>query len=153
FDTATAAFEQIAQRDSRWTKIALFNASSGWLQVGNHARFIADYDELEKQGGDEQSRANLRLEEGLMQAGKGDKKPAALLQRFIHVFQRKPRVSEAWVGRAELAFHPAPPRLEEARKNLDHAVESTPTAAAAERADYLRIWVEEAGGGNESKVI
>src|SRR5881392_2828516 len=50
FDTATAAFEQIAQRDSPWTKAALFNASSGWLQVGNHARFIADYNQLEEQG-------------------------------------------------------------------------------------------------------
>src|SRR5882724_6603265 len=68
FDTATAAFEQIAQRDSRWAKAALFNASSGWLQVGNHTRFIADYNQLEKQGGDEQSRADLQLEEGLMQA-------------------------------------------------------------------------------------
>src|SRR5262249_32611815 len=68
FDTATAGFEQIAQRDSPWAKVALFNASSGWLQAGNHTRFIADYNELEKQGGDEQSRADLRLEEGLMQA-------------------------------------------------------------------------------------
>lgn len=153
FDTATAAFEQIAQRDSPWAKAALFNASSGWLQVGNHGRFIADYDQLEKQGGDEQSRADLRLQEGLMQAAKGDKKAAASLQRFIHDFPKNPRVSEAWVGLAELAFHSSPPRLDEARKDLDHALESTPTAAAAERADYLRIWVEEAVGGNESKVI
>src|SRR5439155_2970827 len=77
FDTATAAFEQIAQRDSPCAKAALFNASSGWLQVGNHARFIADYNQLEEQGGDEQSRADLRLEEGLMQAAKTDKKAAA----------------------------------------------------------------------------
>src|SRR5215470_6478709 len=153
FDTATAAFEQIAQRDSPWAKAALFNASTGWLQVGNHDRFIADYDQLEKQGGDEQSRADLRLQEGLMQAAKGDKKAAASLQRFIYDFPKNPRVSEAWVGLAELAFHSSPPRLDEARKDLDHAVESTPTAAAAERADYLRIWVEEAAGGNQSKVI
>jgi tetratricopeptide (TPR) repeat protein len=153
FDTATAAFEQIAQRDSRWAKAALFNASSGWLQIGNHTRFIADYDQLEKQGGDEQSRADLRLEEGLMQAAKGEKKAAASLQRFIHDFPQNPRVSEAWVGLAELAFHSSPPRLDEARKNLDHAVQSKPTAAAGERADYLRIWVEEAVGGNESEVI
>src|SRR2546430_12650241 len=153
FDTATAAFEQIAQGDSPWTKAALFNASSGWLQVGNHTRFIADYNQLEKQGGDEQSRADLRLEEGLMQSAKGDKRAAASLQRFIHDFPKNPRVSEAWVGLAELAFHSSPPRLDEARKNLDHAVESRPTAAAEERADYLRIWVEEAAGGNESKVI
>ena len=153
FDSAIAAFEQIAQRDSRSENAALFNASSGWLQVGNHSRFIADYDQLEKQGGDEQSRADLRLEEGLMQAAKGDKKAAGSLQRFIHDFPTNPRVSEAWVGLAELAFHSSPPRLDEARKDLDRAVESRPTAAAGERADYLRVWVEEAAGGNESKVI
>jgi tetratricopeptide (TPR) repeat protein len=153
FDTATAGFEQIARHDSSWAKTALFNASSGWLQVGNHTRFIADYNELEKQGGDQQSRADLRLEEGLMQAAKGDKKAAASLQRFIRDFPINPRVSEAWVGLAELAFHSSPPRLDEARKDLDHAIESKPTAAAAERADYLRIWVEEAAGGNELKVV
>src|SRR5438094_200223 len=67
FDTATAAFEQIAHSNSPWAKAALFNASSGWLQLGNHARFLVDYTELEQQGGDKESRANLRLEEGLMQ--------------------------------------------------------------------------------------
>ena len=153
FDTATVGFEQIAQRDPRWAKAALFNASSGWLQVGNHARFVADYNQLEKQGGDEQSRADLQLAEGLMQAAKGDKKAAASLQRFIRDFPKNPRVSEAWVGLADLAFHSSPPRLDEAQKDLNHAVEFQPTAAAAERADYLRIWVEEAGGGDESKVI
>src|SRR5439155_873146 len=84
FATATAAFEQIAYSNSPWTKVALFNASSGWLQLGNHARFLADYSQLEKQGGDEQARANLRLEEGLMQAAKGDKTAAASLHQFIH---------------------------------------------------------------------
>src|SRR4029078_3568665 len=126
---------------------------SGWLQVGNHTRFIADYNQLEQQGGDEQSRADLQLEEGLMQAAKGDKKAAPSLQRFIHDFPKNPRVSEAWVGLAELAFHASPPRLDEARKDRHHGVEPRPPSAAAERADYLRIWVEEAGGGDESKVI
>jgi TolA-binding protein len=54
---------------------------------------------------------------------------------------------------AELAFHSSPPRLDEARKNLARAAESTPTAAAAERGDYLNIWLEESAGGNETKVI
>jgi tetratricopeptide (TPR) repeat protein len=153
FDTATAAFEQIAHRDSPWAKAALFNASSGWLQLGNHARFVADYNELEQKGGDEQSRADLRLEEGLMQAAKRDKKATASLERFIHDFSKNPRVSEAWVALAELAFHSSPPRLEEAQKDLDHVAESTPTAAAAERADYLRIWVEEAVGTDKSKIV
>ncbi|HEY2143097.1 MAG TPA: tetratricopeptide repeat protein [Candidatus Udaeobacter sp.] len=153
FDTATAAFEQIARSNSPWTKTALFNASSGWLQVGNHARFLADYTELDTQGGDEETRANLRLEEALMQAAKGDKKATLSLQQFIRDFPKNPRVSEAWVGLAELAFHSSPSRIDEARKNLTRAAESKPTAAAAERADYLNIWVEESAGGNEPKVI
>jgi outer membrane protein assembly factor BamD (BamD/ComL family) len=153
FNTATAGFEQIAQRDSPSAKAALFNAASGWLQLGNHLRFVADYSQLEKQGGDEQSLANLRLEEGLTQAAKDDKRAAASLQRFIHDFPNNPRVSEAWVGLAELAFHSSPPRLDEARKDLDHAAAAKPRAAAAERAGYLRIWVEETAGADESKVI
>jgi TolA-binding protein len=153
FDTATAAFEQIAQRDSPWAKAALFNASSGWMQLGNHVRFVADYNQLEKQGGDEQSLAELRLEEALMQAAKHDKKAATFLQRFIHDFPKNPRVSEALVSLAELAFHSSPPRLNEAREDLDRAAAATPTAAAIERSDYLRIWVEEAAGVDESKLI
>jgi TolA-binding protein len=153
FDTATATFEQIAHRDSPLAHAALFNAASGWLQLGDHARFVADYNELNQKHGDEQSRADLRLEEGLMQAAKHDKKAAASLERFIRDFPKNPRVSEAWVALAELAFHSSPPSMEEAHKDLDHVAESMPTAAAAERADYLRIWVEEAAGTDESKVI
>ena len=153
FDTATAAFEQIAHSNSPWARVALFNASSGWLHLGNHARFLVDYTELEQQGGDNEARATLRLEEGLMQAAKGDKKAEASLHQFIRDFPKNPRVSEAWVALAELAFHSSPPRVDEARKNLARAAESAPTAAAAERADYLSIWVEESAGGNETKVI
>src|SRR5437016_1237194 len=80
FEVATTAFEQIGRSTSPWAKLALFNASSGWLQLGDHARFLADYNALEKHGGDEESRASLRLEEGLMQAAKGDKKAAESLQ-------------------------------------------------------------------------
>jgi tetratricopeptide (TPR) repeat protein len=152
FETATAAFERIGHSDSPWAKVALFNASTGWLQLGDHARFLTAYSELEKQGGDEEARANLRLEEGLVQAAKGDEKAAKSLQQFIHDFPKNARVSEAWVGLAELAFHASPPRLDEARKYLTRAAES-PTAAAAERADYLNIWIEESAGGDETKVI
>ncbi|PYL70182.1 MAG: hypothetical protein DMF28_00515 [Verrucomicrobia bacterium] len=153
FDTATAAFEQIAHSNSPWTTAALFNASNGWLQLGNHARFLVNYSELEKQGVDDEARANLRLEEGLMQAAKDDKKAEVSLQQFIRDFPKNPRVSEAWVALAELAFHSSPPRVDDARRDLAHAAESAPTAAAAERADYLSIWVEESVGGNETKVI
>ena len=151
FEVATTAFEQIGRSTSPWAKLALFNASTGWLQLGDHARFLADYNALEKQGGDEESRASLRLEEGLMQAAKGDKKAAESLQQFVRDFPKNPRVSEAWVGLAELAFHSTPPRLGEARKNLARAADSSSTAAAAERADYLIIWIEDSDV-NEMKV-
>jgi TolA-binding protein len=152
FGRASADFQQIARSGSPWAKVALFNASTGWLQLGDHTRFLAAYGDLEKLDGDEEARADLRLEEGLVQAEKGDEKATRSLQQFIHDFPKSPRVSEALVSLAELAFHASPPRLEEARKYLTRAAES-PTAAAAERGDYLNIWVEESSGGNEAKVI
>src|SRR5581483_9941186 len=152
FARASADFEQIARSHSPWTKVALFNASTGWLQLGDHTRFLVDYDDLGKLGGDEQARADLRLEEGLLQAAKGDEKAAKSLQQFIHDFPKNPRVSEAFVSLAELAFHASPPRLDEARKYLTLAAES-PTPVAAERGDYLRIWIEESAAGNEANVI
>ena len=152
FDRASADFEQIARSGSPWTKVALFNASTGWLQLGNHARFLTDYGELERVGGEDEARADLRLEEGLMQATKGDEKAAKSLQQFVHDFPKNPRASEALVSLAELAFHASPQRLEEARTYLARAAQS-PTAAALERGDYLNIWIEESAGGNEAKVI
>ena len=131
----------------------MFNAAAGWLQLGEHGRFLASYDAFEKHGGDEASRAELRLEEGLVQAAKGDKRAAQSLQEFIRDFPNNSRASEAWVTLAELAFHAAPPRLDEARKDLARAAETKPTDAAAERADYLMIWIEDATQTNETKVV
>src|SRR5207253_5219002 len=132
FEVATAAFEQIGHSASPWAGLALFNASTGWLQLGDHARFLADYNELEKQGGDEESRANLQLEQCLMQAAKGEKRAAESLRQFVRDVPKSPRVSEAWIGLAELAFQSTPPRLDEARNNLARTADSKPTAAAAE---------------------
>ena len=153
FEVATAAFEQIGHSNSPLAKVALLNASAGWLQLGDHERLAANYDELERQGVDEESRADLRLEEALMQAAKGDNKAARELKQFIRDFPKSPRVSEAWVSLAELAFHSLPPRIEEARTDLARAADSKPTAAATERADYLMIWIEDSAGTDETKVI
>jgi predicted negative regulator of RcsB-dependent stress response len=153
FEPATATFERIAYSDSPWSKVALFNAAIGWLRLGNYTRFLADYENFEKQGGDEDSHAKLRLEEGLMQAAKGDPKAADSLRNFVHDFPRDAHVSEAWVALAELAFHSTPAQLEEARKNLGQAAASNPTPAAVERADYLMIWIEDSGTESDAKVI
>jgi tetratricopeptide (TPR) repeat protein len=153
FEQAAVAFEQIAHSGSPSAKMSIFNASLGWLQVGNSARFAVNYDELGKQGGDEEARAQLHLEEGLLQAAKGDNNAAASLKNFVREFPHNARASEAWVALAEIAFHAQPPRLDEARKNLARAAESKPTAAAVERGEYLTIWIEEASGADDSKVI
>ena len=69
-------------------------------------------------------------------------------------FPRHKRAAEAWVALAELAFHAAPPRFDEARKNLERARKSEPNPAAEERADYLAIWIEDAAPNSDpAKVI
>ena len=153
FNVATGAFEQIALSHSSFAEMSMFNAAIGWLQLGDHNRFAVDYQEFAREGGDEQSQAELRLEEGLLQAVRGDKAAAESLQNFLRDFPKNERASEAWVALAELAFHAAPPRLDEARSDLARATESKPTAAATERGDYLAIWIEDATSGNDAKVI
>src|SRR5260370_29739518 len=88
-----------------------------------------------------------------MQAGKGEKGAVESLRQFVRDFPKSPRVSEAWVGWAELSCHSTPAGLDEARNDLARAADSKPTAAAAERADYLMIWVEDSADFNETKVI
>ena len=154
FDAAAQTYQQIAQSGSPHAKAALFNASLAWLQAGDTAEAKTTNKELLERGADEETRGDLRLEEGLAQAARGDKAATASLQGFIRDFPKHPRLSEAWVALAELAYHAAPARLEEAQKDLARARQSQPTAAANERADYLAIWLEEAGPSpNESKVI
>jgi tetratricopeptide (TPR) repeat protein len=153
FEPATAIFQQIARSDSPWSKLALFNASIGWQRLGNEDQFSATFRTFEQQGGDVDSRIRLRLEEGLMQASKGDPKAMDSLANFVREFPHDQRVSEAWVALAELAFHSTPPRIDEAKKDLAQAAAANPTPAAMEWADYLMIWIEEAGSGNEARVI
>ena len=153
FEDATASFEQIGHSDSSLASLAMFNAALSWLQKGDEARFMADAEEFGKKTKDEKSRADLRLEAGLMEAAKGDPRATDSLHNFLREFPEAERGSEAWVALAELAFHATPPRLDEARKDLARATESKPTPTAQERADYLTIWLEDTTSGGETKVI
>ena len=153
FDAATAGFEQIGHSDSTLASLAMFNAALSWLQKGDETRFLADAEEFGNKTKDEKSRADLRLEAGLMEAAKGDSRAADSLRNFLRDFPGAERSSEAWVALAELAFHATPPRIDEARKNLARAAKSKPTATAEERADYLTIWLEDTTSGSEAKVI
>lgn len=153
FDAAATGFEETAHANSPLAKMSMLNASLAWLESGNQARFLAVSNELEKASGGDEARADLRLEEGLAQAGRREKSAADSLRTFLRDFPHDKRASEAWIALAELAFHDTPPRLDEARKDLARAAEASPTAAATERADYLVVWVEDSAKPNDTKII
>jgi tetratricopeptide (TPR) repeat protein len=144
FEKAAETFEQVANRSPALRRDALFNASLAWLQQNDKNRFLVDTKELANSGENDETRADLLLEEGLTEAAQGNNKAAQTLDNFLRQFPRHKRAAEAWVALAELAFHGASPRFEEARKNLGRARMSGPSPAAIERADYLTIWIEDA---------
>ena len=153
FDKAAQTFEQVASHSPALRRDSLFNASLAWLQENNKDRFIADTKELANSPPNDETRADLLFEEGLTQAAQGNSKAAQTIEDFIRQFPRHKRVAEAWVALAELAFHAAPPRFDEARKNLERARASEPNAAATERADYLTIWLEDAAPDSDQARI
>jgi len=153
FKAAAATFENISKSRSPFTAPALYNLSLGWLQLGDHARFAAAASQVTANGGSEDDRADMRLQEALLQARQQKPEATDTLRKFIADFPKNPRVSEAWVALAELTFHQDPNRADEARKLLARAFETRPTAAAKERAQYLSIWIEDAGAASGDKVI
>ncbi len=153
FDAAVVTFERLANSPSPFARTAAFNASLVRLQSDAGSGLSAADGGEQPQPGDEESRAELLLEGGLIQASKGDKNGADSLRAFLRNSPDDKRASEAWVALAELAFHASPPRLEEARKDLARVAELKPTAAASERADYLMIWIEDAARSNDASMI
>jgi TolA-binding protein len=154
FEAAAQTFETVAHISPRSATDSFFNASLAWLQLSDHARFLADYREVGQSGGNEEARGDLLLEEGLTEAAQGNKKAAETLQTFLREFPRHKRSAEAWVALAELAFHGVPANLDAARKNLARAAESAPNDAARQRADYLVIWIEDVAPNTDAgKVI
>jgi TolA-binding protein len=143
FDAAAQAFESVAHDSPRLAAVSLHNASLAWLQANDRSRFLTDYQELSAEAGNDETRGDLSLEEGLTQAVQGNKKANDTLLAFLRAYPHHKRASEAWVALAELAFHGAPPNLESARKNLANAKEAGPSGASSERADYLLIWIED----------
>ena len=154
FEAAARTFEQVAHASPLLARDSLFNASLAWLQLGDDGRFATVAQELSKNGGDAETRGDLLLEEGLTQAAQGNNKATGTLEAFLKDFPRHKRAAEAWLALAELAFHGAPARIDEARKHLARAQKSEPSPSTSERADYLAIWIEDAGPNlDPAKVI
>lgn len=141
---AGEAFDHAAKAAPKFAADEFYNASLAWLQVHDTNRFIADTQKVTAVSADENTRGDLLLEQALSQAAHGNQQATQTLQNFTRDFPRHPRVAEAWVALAELAFHAPRPRVNDAQKFLARAAESPPNAAASERADYLRIWLADA---------
>jgi outer membrane protein assembly factor BamD (BamD/ComL family) len=154
FNLAAETFHRIANQDAAYADAALYNTTIAWLAADEAPKAAAASQALKSRDADEQTRGDLRLEEAMIEAARGAKTAADSLQLFVREFPKHPRVSEAWVTLAELAFHAAPPRIDEARQHLARAAENQPTGLAAEHADYLTIWLEDAAATpDETKVI
>lgn len=146
FDSAAQTFRKVPHNH------ALFNVTLAWLQAGDAPQVAAATQEL-KSRGDEEMRGEVLLEQGLVEAARKGGGATKTLQNFLREFPKHHRASEGWVALAELAFHAAPPRLEEARQNLARARETNPTPAATERADYLMIWLEESAPERDEQSV
>ncbi|MBA3831968.1 MAG: tetratricopeptide repeat protein [Chthoniobacterales bacterium] len=153
-EAAAPIFEQIAHDVPAFANQALFNAALCWLRLDRTDRFANDYRQISNDPAKQTGQADLLLEKGSVQAAQGKAAAAASLQNFIRDFPKNPRVSEAWVALAELAFHAPKPDMETARQDLARARQGSPTPAAIERADYLEIWLNDAAPAkDESQVI
>jgi lipopolysaccharide biosynthesis regulator YciM len=151
---AATTFERIAQKSSAFSSAALFNAAICWLRLDETAKFANGYRQISNDPTQKGTQSDLLLEKSAVQAAQGKPEAAASFQKFIQDFPNSPRVSEAWVALAELAFHEPKPDLATARADLAKARQSHPNPTAIERADYLEIWLNDASEGqDETKVI
>jgi TolA-binding protein len=152
-DKAAPIYEQIAQHAPAHAGDALFNAALCWLRLDRAEEFASDYRRVSNDPGQGALRGEMLLEQGAVQAAQGKPEAAETFRKFIADFPKSPRLSEAWVALAELAFHAQKPRLEEARKDLAVARASQPTALALERADYLEVWLADTKSDDDEAVV
>jgi TolA-binding protein len=153
-EKAASIYEELAQRASPRAAEALFNAALCWLRLDRAQEFAADYRKISNSPAPQTAQGELLLEEGAVQAAQGKPEAGETFRKFIRDFPQSPRISEAWVALAELAFHATKPDLETARMDLAQARQGRATPTAMERADYLEIWIEDATpSADESAVI
>ena len=153
-EKAAPIFERIAQQAPALANAALFNAALCWLRLNRTEQYSADYRLISNDPTSNAVQGELLLEEGTMQAAQGKTEAARSFQNFIRNYPKSPRLSEAWVALAELAFHAPKLDLETARQDLARARQANPTPVASERGDYLEIWIEDASSPNdEARVI
>ena len=152
FSEASRRFEQLAAGAGEFSRLALLNASLGWLRANDEKRVDLDAKELAT-AGDTGAEAEILLEKGLAAARRNDKNAAPMLDDFLRRFPSSSRVAAAHLALAEIAYHSVPPKLDQAAKSLAAARAANPSETVAERADYLAIWLADAAGADTDRVI
>jgi outer membrane protein assembly factor BamD (BamD/ComL family) len=152
FQAAADRFETLGNDRSALAPAALVNASLASLRADDKTKTERDKAELVRRGQVDEA-AEVALEQAVISAERGEKNAGALLQDFVRRFPDHPRVSEAQIALAEMAYHSTPPKLDEAEKNLAAARATHPTELAVEHADYLAIWLADARGADSDRVI
>ncbi len=154
FAVAATAFHKAGERCEKVSERAIFNSALSWGNLGAYDKFLKDYEEFSIRFPESQFRRELVLEEGLLQARSGDKRAGRTLALFIRDFPDNPRVGEARIALSELAFLSTPPRPAEASLYLKAAFETPGDPQTEERAEYLAIFTEDAGGKRDpAKII
>jgi len=152
FPDAASRFEILENDRSAIAPVALVNASLASLRAEDKTKTERDKAELISRGRSDDA-AEVSLEQALAAAQRGQKDAAALLRDVVRRAPSHPRVSEARIALAEIAYHATPPRLDEAEKDLAAAREAHPTELALERGDYLAVWLADARGADSDRVI
>ena len=152
FLLATNKFESAARRSSSLRATAGYDAALATLQQKNFDRFFEQYREFNSQYPDSELRAELILEEGLLQARIGDQRAEETLELFLIHFGKHPRQSEARLALAEIAFRTGDQIA--AARYLQAANRAPRQEATDEHAEYLGIFLEEAKAPrDDAKVV
>lgn len=150
FREAAARFSKL--NSGKTASPALLNASLAWLEGGDAGKAQAGASALAARN-DVEGAADFALEQALATAKRGDKKAPALLQEFAQHFPTHPRVAEANLALAELAFHATPPQLDQSETYLASARAANPAAETMGRIMYLEVWLKDARGAESDGVI
>src|SRR5947207_4837561 len=152
FQDAADRFETLGNDHSALAPAALLNASLASLRADDKTKTERDKTELVRRGQVDEV-ADVALEQAVISAERGEKNAGAMLQDFVRRFPDHPRVSEAQIALAEMAYRSTPPKLDGAEKDLAAARATHPTVVAVEHADYLAIWLADARGAESDRVI
>ncbi len=153
FALAAAAFREAARLSGKVREEAIFNSALAWGSLGAYDKFLLDYEEFSRLFPESPLRRELVLEEGLLQARSGDPRAVNTLTVFIRDFPEHPRVGEARVALAELAFLSKPPRSGEASHYLKAAFDTPADPRTAERAAYLAIFMADTGRARDERKV